>query len=171
MLKIFDKLQQLDMGQLMALYAEGNRENAEDLYPQLSQLEGIRRAEADFESYLRDDFFRQKGACYCIWIREGIYVSALRLEPYEDGLLLEALETHPDHRRCGYAAMLIRAVQALLTRQGAGAVYSHVSKRNEASMRTHLACGFSVYRDYARYVDGTVTTRSVTLRWVPGEKE
>ena len=42
-------------------------------------------------------------------------------------------------------------------------VYSHVSKRNQASLSTHFSCGFQIEKDYAVDLDGTVTTRQVTL--------
>ena len=61
-----------------------------------------------------EDFFRQKGAFYCLWKENGRTVSALRLEPFGDGLLLEALETMPEQPRRGYGKALILAVLAVL---------------------------------------------------------
>jgi len=72
----------------------------------------------------------------------GRYVSALRLEPYRDGLLLEALETAPEQRRKGFAAALIRAVQCFL--EGKTKLYSHVDKRNLSSLKVHEKCGFRI---------------------------
>ena len=146
----------------MAVYEEGNRENAQDFFPELSGSEQMLRAEQEFYQYLKEDFFKTPKAMYCIWEVEGIYVSALRLEPYRDGLLLEALETMPGKRGRGYASVLVKAVQRLPELAGRK-IYSHVGKRNEPSLRTHRACGFEITSDRAVYVDGSVNDRCYTL--------
>ena len=40
-----------------------------------------------------------------------------------------------------------------------------MSKRNEASLRTHYACGFRKHLDYVVYLDGSVSRRAVTLKY------
>ena len=160
MLKIAEKLNELDFGQLMAVYEEGNLENGAELWPELSQGQQILRAEQDFYQYLRECFFATEGAIYALWVIDGQYVSALRLEPYQDGLLLEALETAPEHRHKGYASKLIRAVLEWVGNQK---VYSHVSKRNAASLRTHEKSGFHRILEHAVYADGSVLTSSCTF--------
>lgn len=161
MLIIVNSLRQLDFGQLMALYEEGNRENGEDLYPDLPAGQQLLRAEQDFYDYLCSGFFTQPGDRYCLWIENGIYVSALRLEPYQDGLLLEALETHPQHRGRGHAKKLIRAVLDGVDER----VYSHISPRNGPSLAVHRACGFRKILDHAVYADGSVNSRCHTYRY------
>lgn len=165
MLKIAKKLGQLNFPQLMEIYVEGNRENGADRYPEEQAYRQLELAEEDFRQYLAEDFFRHPGAFYAIWEEDGQYVSALRLEPYRDGLLLEALETKPDQRRKGYAATLIQTVQDL---PDVKKVYSHVSKRNLPSLETHKKQGFQVIADQATYIDGSVNHRAVTFCW---EKE
>lgn len=160
MLKIAEKLNELDFGQLMAVYEEGNLENGAEFWPELPRGQQILRAEQDFYQYLRECFFTTEGAIYALWEIDGKYVSALRLEPYQDGLLLEALETAPEHRHKGYASKLIRAVLEQVTNQK---VYSHVSKRNAASLRTHEKCGFNRILEHAVYADGSVLTSSCTF--------
>ena len=157
MLLIMKRLEELDFSALMDVYIEGNLEKAEEYGDG-----GLLRAEWEFRDYLREDFFRQRNAFYAVWEEKGKYVSALRLEPHKDGWLLEALETAPDRRRKGYAKMLIGAVLELM---GQTIVYSHVSKRNEASLRTHYACGFRKHLDYVVYLDGSVSRRAVTLKY------
>ena len=157
MLLIMKRLEELDFSALMDVYMEGNLEKAEEYGDG-----GLLRAEWEFRDYLREDFFRQRNAFYAVWEEKGKYVSALRLEPHKDGWLLEALETAPDRRRKGYAKMLIGAVLELM---GQTIVYSHVSKRNEASLRTHYACGFRKHLDYVVYLDGSVSRRAVTLKY------
>ena len=157
MLNIVKKLEELDFPALMEVYIEGNEEKAADY-----GAGGLLRAEREFFEYLQEDFFKHAGAFYAVWRVEGRYISALRLEPYQDGWLLEALETAPEYRGRGYAKALVTAVLEYL--DGAP-VYSHVSKRNEASLRTHYACGFEKYLDHAVYVDGSVSQRAYTLRY------
>lgn len=160
MLKIYKNLRELDFQRLMTIYEEGNRENGQERYPELPEGQQILRAEQDFYQYLRECFFPTEGAFYAVWEEDGQYVAALRLEPYQDGLLLEALETRPDMRRRGYAKTLIRSVLEV-TREIR--VYSHVSKRNLPSLRAHYACGFEIWMDYAVYADGSVLQNSYTL--------
>ncbi len=163
MLKIIASMAELDTGQLMKVYSEGNRENGAYFFPDASPEEQLRRAEAEFLSYLREDFFRCKGAFYCVWVENGCYQSALRLEPYNDGYLLEALETAPEGRRKGYATLLIKASLAYLKTRSCKAVYSHVGKKNVPSLAVHTNCGFQLISDSANYIDGTVTQSSCTL--------
>ena len=162
MLLILDKLKDLSFSQLMDVYEEGNRKNAEEFWPDLDLSQQILQAEQEFYQYLLQVFFPTAHARYYIWEEKGRYVSALRLEPYRDGMLLEALETAPPQRKKGYAVQLIQAVQAACPEQK---LYSHVSKRNPASLRTHEKCGFHRIADHAVYADGSVNSRSVTLCW------
>ena len=157
MLLIAKRLEELDFSALMDIYIEGNLEKAEEYGDG-----GLLRAEREFYDYLREDFFRQQGAFYAVWTEQGSYVSALRLEPYKDGWLLEALETAPDYRKKGYAKALMIAVLEYMDQS---IIYSHVSKRNEASLRTHYACGFQKHLDHVVYLDGSVTNRGVTLKF------
>ena len=159
MLCLARKSKELNFSQLMEVYGEGNRENGVRLWPDLSENQQILRAEQDFIAYLREDFFWVEDAYYAIWEEDGRYLSALRLEPFEDGLLLEALETRPDCRGRGYATKLLQAVLA----QESRTIYSHVEKKNTASLRTHEKCGFVKISDCARYIDGSVSAGAFTL--------
>lgn len=161
MLISVETFEELDFDALMEVYTEGNRENGEDLYPEESPEKQMELARRDFEKYLREGFYTKSDVCYWIWSENGAYRSALRLEPWQDGLLLEALETHPDHRRMGYAKKLILAVLARLpvgTR-----VYSHISKGNTAFLRSHDACGFQKTLDYSVDSDGEIYDHQVTM--------
>ena len=162
MLKLFDTMNGLRFVDLMDVYSETNRLNAEDQYEYLDINEAFIRVEKDFYSYLSQVFFTTPGAIYAVWEERGRYICALRLEPFKDGYLLEGLETAPEYRKMGYASNLIRQV----LNEMECPVYSHVHKKNKASMLTHKACGFSEYLDYAVYIDGSVNRNSLTLRWV-----
>ena len=159
MLRIVRTIKELNFGQLMAVYEESNRENGAEFYPGLPEGLQIANAEQDFYQYLRECFFKTEGAFYAIW-EENAYVSALRLEPYQDGLLLEALETAPDQRGRSYAGALIRAVLKLPEVQK---VYAHVHKKNTPSIRTHESCGFRRILEYAVYIDGSVKNNACTV--------
>ena len=163
MLHLAATMHQLDFGKLMAVYEEGNRENGRMLFPDLSENLQLLQAEQSFYQYLTESFFPLPGAVYAIWTENGCYLSALRLEPYKDGLLLEGLETAPAFRKQGYATRLIQAVQQKLPEK----IYAHVHKRNKASLAVHQKCGFQVLYDYARYIDGSVASNAYTLCYQP----
>ena len=159
MLRIFTSLRDIRFGELMEVYADSNEEKASD-WPGLPRGYALTLAEQDFRQYLQEVFFSTPDAVCAVWEENGKYVSALRLEPYKDGLLLEGLETHPAHRKKGYAAALIAAVQQHF---GAVKLYSHVNKRNTASLKTHEKCGFRHWSDHAVYINGSVDHRCHTL--------
>ncbi len=115
-------------------------------------------ARQDFYAYLRRDFFSRPGVVLAVWEAEGCYVSALRLEPYREGLLLTGLETHPEHRGMGYAQKLLLA--ALPSGEK---TYSHVAKDNEISLHIHQKAGFQIISDCAVYLDGSADGKSWTL--------
>ncbi|MGM9550277.1 MAG: GNAT family N-acetyltransferase [Faecousia sp.] len=163
MLLLARSLKELRFGSLMEIYIEGNREHGQDAWPDEPEMRQIQLSEQDFYRYLREAFFRTTGAVYAVWEAGGQYVSALRLEPYRDGLLMEALETAPEQRRRGYAAELIQAVQETLKQQGAVKIYSHVHKQNTASLKTHEKCGFRPIADYAACADGSVSRKMYTM--------
>ena len=164
MLKIFHSLYQMDVSQLLAVYIEENQRNGSSCFRNLSPNEQLIRAEDSFLSYLREVFFRQKDATYVVWVVDGCYKAAFRLEEYCDGLLLTSLETAPDSRRKGYAHSLMLGVVEYLKNSNHCYLYSHVSKRNKASLALHIKCGFEFFSDTASFLDGTVTHSSYTLR-------
>ena len=160
MLIIAGKLRELSFGKLMEVYREGNLNNGQERWPDEPEARQIALAEQDFYQYLQQVFFKTEGAVYLIWEENGNYVSALRLEPYRDGLLLAALETLPEMRGKGYATNLIRQAQAYASNRK---IYSHVNKKNAPSLRTHDKCGFVKILDYGVYADGSVNDRCCTL--------
>lgn len=162
MLKLINHPKALDFAQLMEVYQEDNRENGARCFPEEPEMRQLELAEEGFRQYLWEDFFQTPEAFYALWEEEGYCVSALRLEPYRDGLLLEALSTHPAQRRKGYAAKLVQGVQTLPKVEK---IYSHVAKGNVASQALHKRCGFRLAADYAAYIDGSVNRRAVTLCW------
>lgn len=160
MLVRVDRLCDLKYGALMEVYEEGNRENGAAQYPNLSAGEQILRAEQDFYHYLCD-FFKTPGSSYWMLKAAVGYAAALRLEPYKDGMLLEALETKPCERRKGYAEELIRGMLEEM-KPNCIPIYSHISKTNYPSIRVHEKCGFQRISHSAVYIDGSVNARAYT---------
>jgi RimJ/RimL family protein N-acetyltransferase len=158
MLYICKKFSELDFDQLMAVYEESNRENGSVFFPDDSPRQQLTKAEQEFGDYLRRDFFSVRGAYYCIWAENGVYLSALRLEPYMDGFLLCALETKLSARRKGHASALLKAVLDEVDLP----VYSHIRKDNRASIAVHRVCGFRLHHEGARFLDGSVSSNSDT---------
>ena len=165
MLRIAQKLSELNFSELMHVYIEGNLDNGRKLYPDDTEGIQLRKAEEDFYQYLNSVFFKQKESFYMIWSVDGGYKSALRLEPYHDGYLLSALETAPEARHKGYATNLIKETLTFLSLFGDGILYSHVSKKNIPSLATHRKCGFQVIKDYAVYSDGSVLHNHLTFAY------
>ncbi len=145
MLRIYDSPASIDADKLMQVYHGSGlslgkqREFCDSLY----------------------SFFSVPGAVYAVWEEDGIYKSALRVEPYCDGAIIAGLETHQDARCLGYATMLLSQTVAAMNWN---IIYSHVSKGNGASMRVHLKCGFRQVMDHAVFLDGSVSQSYVTLR-------
>lgn len=164
MLTIAKKMNELSFGQLMEVYVEGCLERGQELYPEEPEPRQIALGEQEFYQYLHQVFFRTQGAVYAMWEVDGKYASALRLEPYRDGLLLEALETAPCQRRRGHAKNLILKV---MERTGGTIIYSHVSKSNLPSIKTHESCGFRKRLNYAVCADGSVMHHMYTYCFEP----
>ena len=156
-------MSQLNTEELMKVYHESNIVNGKRFFPDLSCEKQLLCAEDNFISYIRDDFFKTRGAFYVVRLQEGKYCAALRMEPYKSGLLLEALETRPDMRRQGHAYCLMKEALAYASQLKCNVVYSHVHKRNIPSLRVHIKAGFHRVSETAAYIDGTVTQNSCTL--------
>lgn len=154
MVKIHKSLSELQYMQLMDVYSEDLSTGVKS-----GDWETISTAEQDFYGYLRV-FFKTKGAFVAIWEEEGQYCSAVRIEPWQDGYLLSGLSTAPQHRRKGYGTALVRDVLNHLP-QGSK-LYSHIEKKNTASLALHRQCGFAQVQDFARMLDGSVLNHFYT---------
>lgn len=163
MLKIVDKFRDLDMQALMNIYIQSCEENGRRDHRRLSACEQVLRAQEDMYEYLRCSFFDTPGAFCALWAPQGKYVSALRVEPYRDGVVLAALETAPEVRGRGCAKALVAHVLQYLSGTGIKKVYSHIDRSNAASLAVHESCGFQKILDHAVYLDGSVSQRAFTF--------
>lgn len=160
MLLLVRSMKDLRFGDLMAVYSQTNRSDGAARYPEETPARQEMLAEQDFFRYLQDCFFKTRDAVYAIWVENGQYVSALRLEPHRNGFLLAGLETAPEHRRKGYAKKLM---EAALHEKTGRPVYSHVRKQNKPSLDVHLKCGFRIVSNAAVYTDGSAEWGAFTL--------
>ena len=145
MLTCYSRYSELDIQQILAIYAQARRR---DYYDDSDFLEDISL------------FFRGSGSALWTWTEQGTPVAAVRTEPYKDGYLISCLETAPQQRRRGFGRKLLLA---LLAKQS-GIYYAHVDKRNHPSLALHKDVGFAVWLDHAVHVDGSVYAGSYTLR-------
>lgn len=151
-LRIIRSLRELQFSKLLDVYSGS-------MYSSCATQKQL-EAEQDFYAFLRDFF---KTGFYAVWELNGRYVSALRLEPYQDGLLLEAVETAPAHRNQGYATSLLNAALAYVMEDLHCPVYSHIKMDNLPSLALHKACGFRKILDYVSYIDGSVARDACTF--------
>ena len=80
MLRKLTELSPEDGVRLMAVYRESNSENAAWFAPDApTPEEGLRRTEAGFLAWLREDFLSKKENTLWVWEEDGIFLSALRL--------------------------------------------------------------------------------------------
>ena len=165
MLKLILSMSDLRFSDLMKVYSESNTLNGVEQYGHLSESEQLNLVEMDFYHYLHSVFFHQDHSFYAVWEESDQYYCALRIEPYQNGFLLCALETLPSVRQKGYARKLIQSVIAYLNEKGSGILYSHISKKNKPSLAVHIACGFEIIQDYAVYSDGSVMRNHYTLTY------
>ena len=150
-LKICNSFSELDFDRLLQVYGY----QGEDGYTDSCRL----------YEYLYEDFFRVKGAFYALWIEDDAYVSALRAEPYEDGYLIEAVQTCQEQRNKGYAKLLLSAVLREACIPKSTPVYAHIHKKNIASQKLHRSCCFEKISDCAAFIDGSVCSHSLTVMY------
>lgn len=155
MLQIYNSIKDFNFGQLAEVYTESLLRDGKLQYPKLDKNMQLLEARQDFYNFLKM-FFQAPDAKYMVWVHQGRYVSALRVEPYSDGVLIEGLETAPESRRKGFAKALLSHTIEYLKDQGILKIYSHIEKSNLVSVQTHMGCGFVKKLDYAVCIDGSV---------------
>lgn len=165
MLLTITRFEELNTRALMDLYREGNLENTEYFYPGMDRERALELVERGFLDFLRTDFFNGVNRYY-ILESECRWVSALRLNRVREGFwYLEALETHPDFRRRGYATRLLGDVLEDLKREGPFTVCDCVHKENGPSVATHRRAGFVIAGDGVDYLRGTTDEEEYGMRY------
>lgn len=130
---------------LMDIYEEGNIKNISYLYPDIEDIEaGKKKVEEGFINYIKNEFLINDDNRYYVWESDGIWISAMRVYKISSNLYyIEALATHDNYRRRGFAEKLICSVIEELKTTGEFEMKSITSKTNIASQRTHEKCGFT----------------------------
>ncbi len=155
MLQEIQSLNKLPIAQLLPIYLPDNSQEGKKRWPDESTVRQLALAEDSFRDYLRWCFFKTPGARYFLWTLDSVPVSALRCEPYRDGVLLSALATDPNRMNNGYATLLVEQVIAALADRGVCKIYAHIHRRNQASIRVHQKTGFIKLREGAVLLDGS----------------
>ena len=161
MFQVITSVKQLNFGQLCNVYADELIRAGKLNYPNLNPNMQLLEAEQDFYYFLKSFLRKMNEDCF-VWQGDGLYQSALRIEPYKDGVILTGLQTAPESRRNGYAKALLENTLAYLSHAGITQVYSHIRNDNIPSRYLHLTAGFLKISDYAAYIDGSVDQRSAT---------
>lgn len=141
----FEKFRDLNFSEYEALLLE----EAQNYFAESDEL----------RQYMKTVFFSLPGAACFVLEHRGKYLSTFRLEPYSNGLLLNALQTKIAERRKGYAFLLVSTV---LDKQTVP-IYSHVHRQNKESMLFHRKVGFVPSLEYAKLLDGSISRSYVTL--------
>ena len=158
MLEIIRSMGKFPFAAVMQIYSGSNGELAHRQWPDLPPEQGLYRAEQEMYDFLRYDFFTRQDAFCALWRDGSAPVSAVRLERWRDGWLLEGLETRPDCRGKGYAEQLLETVLQLVS----GTIYSHVHRGNQASLKLHEKMGFRISAPTAM-LDGSYLPGYLTL--------
>ena len=130
---------------LMDVYKESNFENTDYFFPdEKDKAKAVTKVEEGFLDFLKNDFFKKEEATYYVLEENDIWISALRICKVDDLYYLEALETHPDYRNMGYGYKLLNAAIEELKKNGPFRLCDCISKKNIASIKTHVKCGFKI---------------------------
>ena len=162
------KYHDLDTRKLMDIYAESNFENTNYFYPdELDKDIAVQKVETGFLNFLKNEFFNNTHAYYWVLEENGVWLCALRTYMIGEGIYyLEALETRPDSRRKGYAVGLLNDIIESLKKGGPFRLCSCVSKKNTASLKTHLKSGFKIVSEEGYdYLSGESDNRDYGLEY------
>lgn len=167
MLLVLQSPEEPDVPKLLAIYRESSQENCQRMFPAETDAASLEQYEAGYTSFMREEYFAKPGRFWMVETADGLWASALRLLPFEGANTwkIEALETHPDHRRRGHAARLLAdTIQYLEKTFGTVILLSDVGKHNTASLQTHLRSGF--IREKETWTeDGVIYDRQCTMAY------
>ena len=151
-------VEDLSFMKLTELYKDNIESNRIKHYSKMGEIGGRFQAENDLYYYIKDVFFKQSNGTYLIYQCEDKYVSGLRFERYEDGVLLNALMTSKEYRRKGFASLLLHH----LIQNVQDPIYSHIHCDNTASILLHKRFGFELLCDHSFLLDGSFSDEHFT---------
>ena len=120
---------------LFTLYAD----SMNDLQKHFSSFEEMKQAYLQFLT----EFASSPQQLILVEEIQEEWVSGLRaIEVSPGNWFLEAVETKPNRRRCGYGKMLLLHTIAYLKDLGMQQITCQISKTNQKSQNLHAGCGF-----------------------------
>ena len=141
-----NKIDGLDLEKLMDIYEESNLENLSMVKPDNEDISDknilYQKVRTSYKSYIKNEFLKDDKNYLAILKDEKTYLTALRIYDEDDFYFLEALETRPGSRRCGYGENLLREVFSLLKK--GSEIRSEVSLSNKKSLDLHKKLGFQI---------------------------
>ena len=159
MISVAEQVDKLEYSKLCDIYRDDLEKNRKKFYSAIAEAEGIEYAKQDYYLYLKNVFFRQYRGKMFIYQNDNRYVSVVCLELFEDGMLLNSLVTVSEERRKGYAFRLLSyALDYCKSRP----IYAHIYYKNIASQRLHEKLGFTLLRESAHMLDGSVRSDHFT---------
>ena len=153
MVSVIDEIDKLDFLKICDVYKDDLERKRKIRHRLIAKSEGATLVKQEYLRYLEDVFFGQYNGKLFVYQDYDRYLSAVCIEPFKDGLLLDSLVTVPEARRRGYAKKLIDyALDYCKTRP----VYAHIHYNNKASRLLHEKIGFSLLCEYAHMLDGSI---------------
>lgn len=101
-----------------------------------------KKVRSSYKAYIKNDFLKNGKNYLAILKDKNNYLAALRLYDQGEFYLLEALETKPNYRRCGYGETLLREVLSFL--KNGSELRSEVGLSNKKSLGLHKKIGFEI---------------------------
>lgn len=169
MIKIIKKFKDINFDLLFEVYKNVSEKQMEDYYPGLSYEDAVKEYKIEYGEFI-EKFLKNPKNFMAINIKEDIYVTAFRLikiNKESTEFYLEALETHSDYLRKGYASELISETLKVLSFDKAIKVKCAIKKTNKGSLRTHEKCGFKIDKNYTVFEDGIIHKDTYSMIYNP----
>ena len=154
MITYFCSKSELNIGKLKHLYRQRIEEQRSLKYGNFSCSLGMLEAEQDFYFNI-DSMFNIEGSAIAVLRLNDTYISSLRLEKMDDGVLINGFETDPDYVGRGYGKLLMMRVCDDVKRNSNLQIFSHIKPDNAVSIHLHEVCGFKILHRFANLLDGS----------------
>ena len=141
-----NKIDGIDLERLMDIYEESNWENLSMVKSDNKDISDknilYQKVRTSYKSYIQNEFLKNGNNYLAILKDEKNYLAALRIYDEDDFYLIEALETKPEYRRCGYGENLLR--EAFSFFEKGREIRSEVSLTNKKRLDLHKKLGFKI---------------------------
>lgn len=141
-----NRISGIDLEKLMDVYEESNLENLSMVMSDYGHISDknilYQKVRESYKSYIKNEFLKNGNNYLAIIKDDKDYLATLIIYDEGDFFLLEALETNPAHRRCGYGEYLVREVISILEK--GIEIRSEVGISNKKSLNLHKKLGFQI---------------------------